>query len=66
MIGFHNFSRYEYNGIKGYVYHLDRIPSKEEQEYIFKFKNVHPLTATHKYAPEMKICCLFIGDKCFS
>jgi hypothetical protein len=44
---------------------MDRMPTKEEQDYIFQFKNVHPLTATKKNAPEIKIPCLFIGDKCF-
>ena len=65
MTGYHAFFRFEYKGIKGYVYHMDRMPTKEEQDYIFQFKNVHPLTATQKYAPEQKTPCLFIGDKCF-
>lgn len=66
MIGFHAFYPFVYKGIKGYVYHLERIPTKEEQEYIFQFKNVHPMTAASRYAPEQKTPCLFIGDKCFS
>lgn len=65
MTGYHAFFRFEYKGIKGYVYHMDRMPTKEEKDYIFQFKNVHPLTATQKYAPEIKTPCLFIGDKCF-
>ena len=65
MVGYHAFFRYVYKGIKGYVYHLDRLPTKDEQDFIFQFKNVHPLTATQKSAPENKTPCLFIGDKCF-
>lgn len=63
-INYDYFARGKIGNVRGWVYHLCK-GSVIPEEWFKTYKNIRSLIAYSRYAPDMRIKAIFIGDKCF-
>lgn len=63
--GYYQYVRASVDGVRGFLYYIDKKLTNEDKDYILSFRNTKLFYTQPQYAPEQKSNVIFLGDNCF-